>query len=95
MSDRQFIQTILNALTDDYGNLVEKVEDKIDEGTAVGIEDLKEKLAAKYTRIKVWGKQEKTKLTNMHCMAPMPHHRIIRMDSANCAENADAGVTSP
>jgi hypothetical protein len=33
MSDRQFVQTILNALTDDYANLIEKVEDKIDEGT--------------------------------------------------------------
>ena len=29
MSDRQFVQTILNALTDDYANLIEKVEDKI------------------------------------------------------------------
>jgi hypothetical protein len=47
MSDRQFIQTILNALTDEYGNLIENVEDKIDESTAFAIEDLKEKLAAK------------------------------------------------
>jgi hypothetical protein len=59
MSDRQFVQTILNALTDDYANLIEKVEDKIDEGTPLSIKDLKEKLAAKYIRIKVWGKQEK------------------------------------
>jgi hypothetical protein len=67
MSDRQFIQTILNALTDDYGNLIEKVTDKIDEGTAFGIEDLKEKLAAKYTRIKVWGKQERNE-THDHAL---------------------------
>jgi hypothetical protein len=42
MSDRQFVQTILNALTDDYANLIEKVEDKINEGTPLSIEDLKE-----------------------------------------------------
>jgi hypothetical protein len=67
MSDRQFIQTILNALADDYGNLIEKVEDKIDEGATFGIEDLKEKLAAKYTRIKVWGKQDKSE-THEHAL---------------------------
>jgi hypothetical protein len=58
---------ILNALTDEYENLIEKVEDKIDESTAFGIEDLKEKLAAKYIRIKVWGKQEKNE-THAHAL---------------------------
>jgi regulator of replication initiation timing len=68
MSDRQFVQTILNALTDDYANLIEKVEDKIDEGTPLGIEDLKEKLAAKYTRIKVWSKQENKNESHEHAL---------------------------
>jgi hypothetical protein len=67
MSNRQFIQMTLNALTDDYENLFEKVEDKIDEGATFGIEDLKEKLAAKYTRIKVWGKQDKSE-THEHAL---------------------------
>jgi hypothetical protein len=69
MSDRQFVQAILNAaLTDDYANLIEKVEDKIDEGTPLGIEDLKEKLAAKYTRIKVWSKQENRNELHEHAL---------------------------
>jgi hypothetical protein len=49
MSDRQFIQTILNALTINYSDLIEKVEDKFDDGDVFTMEDLKEKLAAKYT----------------------------------------------
>jgi hypothetical protein len=68
MSDRQFIQTILNALTNNYANLIEKVEDKFDDGDIFTIEDLKEKLAAKYTRMKVWGKQERTEELHEHAL---------------------------
>jgi hypothetical protein len=68
MSDRQFIQTILNALTIKYANLIEKVEDNFDDGDVFTIEDLKEKLAAKYTRMKVWGKQERTEELQEHAV---------------------------
>jgi hypothetical protein len=68
MSDRQFIQMILDELKEDYGNLIEKVEDKIDEGATFGIEDLKEKLAAKYTRIKMWSKQDNKNESHEHAL---------------------------
>jgi hypothetical protein len=95
MSDRQFIQTILNGLTDDYGNLIEKVEDKIDEGVTFGIEGLKEKLAAKTHELKC-GASKTTKMsrTSTHSMEPKGRHRIIRMGSADSAETVAKEDTS-
>jgi hypothetical protein len=60
MSDRQFIQIILNALTINYANLIAKVEAKFDNGDVFTIKDLKEKLTAENTGMKVLGKQERT-----------------------------------
>jgi hypothetical protein len=48
--------------------LGQQVADKIGEGTPLGIEDLKEKHAAKYTRIKVWSEQENKHESHEHAL---------------------------
>jgi hypothetical protein len=80
-----------------YGNLIEKVEDKIDEGTTLGIEDLKEKLAAKYTSsIKVWGKQERSE-THEHALygtdaAPSYYTDVFSGLCRKCGRRGDKSV---
>jgi hypothetical protein len=86
------MQRILSGLRDDYGNLIEKVEDKIDESTVFGIKDLKEKLAAKETRVNIWGKQERSE-THEHALYGTDAAPSYYTDGfANCRDNGGGSM---